>query len=400
MRIATAHSFDAAVSSLQRRQQDMSDVQQQMTTGKRVSKPSDDPVAAARAERAAASISRSDTDLRTADTSRNVMNLTESALGQAVDLLQSARETMVQAGNGTYSASERQALAAKLSQIRAQLFATANRSDGAGGYLFGGQGSAAPPFVDQVGGVNYIGQGGTNLADASEQVPLTTDGRAVWLQAATGNGVFETRAVTQNGSAWIDAGSVTNPAALTGHDYSIQFSVTGTPAVTTYTVLDNTAGTTVVSGAPYASGKSITVDGMAFAIQGDPANGDSFAIAPSTKSLSVFKALDDAITTLNDGSAPTGKVRQAINQGLRDIDSATNNVVAARSAAGETLNRLDGVTDRLGAQKLASQTEKSNAEDLDMVQAISDFQNQQTGYNAALQAYALVQRMSLMNYIS
>ncbi|MFZ5520256.1 MAG: flagellar hook-associated protein FlgL [Pseudomonadota bacterium] len=400
MRIATAYSYDSAIATLQRRQQDMVDVQGQMTTGKRVSKPSDDPVAAARAERAAALISRAEADQRTADTSRNVMTLTESALGQAVDLLQTARETMVQAGNGTYTAAERQALATKLQQIREQLFATANRSDGAGGYLFGGQGSSAPPFVDTVGGVDYIGQGGSNQASAGEPVPLTTDGRAVWLQAGSGNGVFETAAAVQNGSAWIDAGSVTNPSAITGHDYSIQFSVSGSPAVTTYSVLDTTAGTTLVSGAPYTSGKSIAVDGMSLTIQGDPANGDEFSVKPSDRSLSVFDALDAAIATLSDASAPTGQVKQAINRGLRDIDSVTNNVASARSAVGETLNRLDGVTDRLDAQKLAAKTEKSNAEDLDMVQAISDFQNQQTGYNAALQAYSLVQRMSLMNYIS
>ncbi len=49
--------------------------------------------------------------------------------------------------------------------------------------------------------------------------------------------------------------------------------------------------------------------------------------------------------------------------------------------------------------RLAAQTERSTAEDLDMVQAISEFQNRQTGYDAALKAYSLVQRMSLFNYI-
>ena len=42
---------------------------------------------------------------------------------------------------------------------------------------------------------------------------------------------------------------------------------------------------------------------------------------------------------------------------------------------------------------------QSNAEDLDMVQAVSRFQNEQTSYQAALQSYAMVQRMSLFDYI-
>jgi len=52
------------------------------------------------------------------------------------------------------------------------------------------------------------------------------------------------------------------------------------------------------------------------------------------------------------------------------------------------------------ALKLSSQTERSNAEDLDTTQANSDFSNQQTGYDAALEAYSMVQRLSLFNYFN
>jgi flagellar hook-associated protein 3 FlgL len=54
---------------------------------------------------------------------------------------------------------------------------------------------------------------------------------------------------------------------------------------------------------------------------------------------------------------------------------------------------------RLSEQSLAAQTERSAAEDLDLIQAVSDFQTKQTGYDAALKAYASVQRMSLFNYL-
>ena len=46
------------------------------------------------------------------------------------------------------------------------------------------------------------------------------------------------------------------------------------------------------------------------------------------------------------------------------------------------------------------EADRSRAEDLDMIKGISDFQNQQTGYQAALQTYASVQKLSLFNYIS
>jgi flagellar hook-associated protein 3 FlgL len=77
-----------------------------------------------------------------------------------------------------------------------------------------------------------------------------------------------------------------------------------------------------------------------------------------------------------------------------------NNLQAARTAVGETLNRMEGIESRNSALKLAAENERSTAEDLDMVEAISRFQSQQTGYDAALKSYAMVQRMSLLNYLN
>ena len=73
---------------------------------------------------------------------------------------------------------------------------------------------------------------------------------------------------------------------------------------------------------------------------------------------------------------------------------------STRADTGGTLNRIDSVTDRLGSLELQGKTERSNAEDLDMVQAISEFQSKQSGYDAALKSYAMVQRLSLFQYLN
>jgi len=88
-----------------------------------------------------------------------------------------------------------------------------------------------------------------------------------------------------------------------------------------------------------------------------------------------------------------------VNQGLRDLDASATRIQTARSDAGETLRRIDRVSDRQDALKLAAQTDRSEAEDLDMVQALSEFQSKQSGYEAALKTYASVQRLSLFQYI-
>lgn len=308
MRITAAHAYETSIANLQRRQQELSEAQNRLTSGKRVGAASDDPVAAARAERALAAMVRSEADQRALEASRNVMQQAESALGDAGELLQQARELVVNAGNGSYDDTNRATLANALRGIRNQLLGVANRTDGAGTYLFGGQGTEAPPFVDDTTGVLYQGSAGNSTVPSGETLPMSVDGQRTWLQAK-------------------------NPDT-------------------------------------------------------------------GTWDLSVFSVLDRVIGELGSTGVTGDQVKQFVTEGLKDIDAVSENLLAARAAAGEVLNRTDGIEGRIADSKLAAQTERSNAEDLDMVQAVSDFQNRQTGYDAALKTYSMVQRLSLFQYIS
>lgn len=396
-RISTAHLYDASVEALMRRQSDLSEAQRQLTTGKRVNRASDDPAAAARAERALARELHSNANLRAVQASRSNLELSESTLGSATELLQQAREMIVAAGNASYSDAERANLGQALAAMRSQLLVLANRSDGAGRALFGGQGASAAPFVDAPGGVQFRGVAGELAAGGEAGLTLSMDGQGIWLSAPSGNGVFETRAITSTGTAWVGAGSVTDPPRLTGSSYSVQFAVSG--GLTTYSVLKDGAAT-ALSGVTYASGGLIEIDGIALRINGNPADGDEFDAVPSTPSSSAFQVLDRAAAALRTPLRSASQIQQGLSQDMRDIDAVLGHLLSARSQAGEALNRIDGHDTRLSEAKLQAQTERSEAEDLDMVQAISAFQAKQVGYDAALKAYASVQRLSLFQYIN
>ena len=397
MRFSTANSYNTSLDSLVNRQANLSATQEQMTTGKRVNRPSDDPGAAARSERALASERRGVASQRAVDASSNAMTMTESALADAGGLLQNARESLVAAGNATYSDAERSVIANQLADVRQQLFSVANRTDGAGTYLFGGQGSSQPPFIDAPGGVQFQGTTGPMQAASGEALPLTVDGNSTFMLGRTGNGVFDTKPTTSTGTAWIDSGTVTDPQALTGAKYSVQFGVTN--GATTYSLLKDGAATAQTNLA-FTSGKAIQVDGMSVTIQGKPANGDAFALDPSASNLSVFAALDKAIADLKTPGRSGTQIAQNTAVNLAQLDSVLGQVVSSRSQVGTVMNRITDVSDRLATSKLSDQTQRSNAEDLDMTQAISAFSNQQTGYDASLKAYSMVQRLSLFNYLN
>ena len=308
MRIATAFAFDNSVATLQRRQAVLVESQEQLTSGKRVRKPSDDPAAAAQAERALAQVTRSLSLQRALDASRQAMELTEGALGAAGEVLQQAREHLVAAGNASYTDAERRNLAQAMRAAREELFAIANRNDGAGRYHFGGQGSDQEPFLDAPGGVTYNATNGQARAASGEASPLSIDGERAWLQAA------------------------------------------------------------------------------------DPSNPGG--------TLSLFDVLDRVIGELNTPGQSKVQVGQVVSAGLRDFDASAENLSAWRSRSGEALNRIASMSERLSQTTLDAQRARSEAEDLDMLQAISDFQNRQTGYDAALKTYSIVQKMSLFDYIS
>jgi flagellar hook-associated protein 3 FlgL len=404
MRVSTSNMFDASISTLQRRQQQLQDSQQRLTSGKRVEQASDDPTGAARAERALSAISRVDANQRALEASRNSMSLGEAALGDANEILQQIREAMVAAGNASYSDPEREGLATKITGLRNQLLSIANRPDGSGGFVFAGQGADGAPFVDAPGGVSFVGTAGTiQTGNSLESYALSVDGRMAWEQARSGNGTFKTAVLpnaldaTAPAKSWIDAGRVTNPSQLTGASYQIQ--INGSGAGATYTVTNTTSGVAVSTG-DFKSGKLIEFDGIAMTLTGAAADGDSFEVTPSTGDLRVFDVLDQLIGDLNTPLRADTQIAQTNVEGLRNLDAILGNLQNARTEVGERLNNLDGSQSRMESLKLYNESERSAAEDLDMIQGISDFQTQQSGYDAALKTYASVQRMSLFQYIN
>ncbi|MBB5205933.1 flagellar hook-associated protein 3 FlgL [Inhella inkyongensis] len=402
MRVSTANLYDATIAQLQRRQIEMQQTQVQLTSGKKVAEASDDPTGASRVERSLAAIGRVDANQRALEASRNSMTLAESALGDAGEILQQIREALMSAGNASYSDAERVGLASRVAGLRAQLLSIANRPDGSGGYVFSGQGASQPPFLDEPGGVRFNGVPGTVLTGNLENFALTIDGRQAWEQSRSGNGAFVTddlpNAITGNPArAWIDAGRVTDPQALTGHEYRIEIS--GTAPAQTYSVTDVTTGGVVVGG-PFSAGQSVSFDGLTAQISGPAVDGDSFRITPSTADLRLFDVLDRATAALRTPLRGNAEIQQSNIESLRDLDQVFTTIQNVRSLVGERLNLLDGSETRLSGLKLYNQSERSAAEDLDMTEAISRFEVQKSSYDAALRSYAAVQRLTLFQYLN
>ena len=396
MRIATANTYDNALEQLYKRQSELSAQQERVSTGQRVNRPSDDPAAAAQAERAMTRLTRIDVDQRALESQRAALATAESALGEATGLVQGARDLAISAVNGAYSARDRTTVANQIANLRDQLFALSNRTDSNGVSLFGGLGSSGAPFADTTPGVSFQATAGQRAATATA-LPGAMDGQAIWMDVPTGNGVFKVSLGAGNtGTAWTDAGSVVTPSAQTGDSYSVTFSVVG--GVTTCDIVDTSTAATVAAGQPFVDGAPIQFDGLSVIVHGAPASGDTVAVAPSVQT-NIFKVLDDAIANIGNTSSDN-KLAQSVTLALVEIDASLERLQSARSQAGDWLNRADTITTTQSARSLSLESDRSRAVDLDMAKGISDFNKFQTGYQAALQSYAQIQKLSLFNFIN
>jgi flagellar hook-associated protein 3 FlgL len=391
MRLGTANTFDNTIANLTKRQADIADLQEKLSAGKRVVRPSDDPVGAAQAERAQNRLSRIETDERALKLQVNAMSMVEATLGDSVAALQTLRSLVINAGNGAYNANDRKSLALEMQGLRDQLFNYANRLDSNGNPIFGGLASQAAPFVDAASGVSFSGIGGQRAATTTS-IPGAMDGQTVWMNVPSGNGVFKVDLGVSKGAVSTDAGQVIDPGAVTGNTYELRFS-----SATTYDVINTTTNTTVQSSKPYTQGQAVVFDGLSIVVSGQPATGDTLLVKPSTQ-LNVFKILDDAIASIRNDSGH--QLNHNLSLALTQIDASTNRIESARMVAGDLLNRADTIERNQTDKTLQLTADRSRAEDLDMPQAISEFHLQQTGYDSALKTYAAVQRLSLFNFIN
>ncbi len=202
MRIATANQYEVSVEQLLRRQADVATQQEKISSGLRVNRPSDDPAAAAAAERDRVRINRIAVDQRGLEKQRAAIATAEGALGDAAELTRGIRELVLASGNAGYSTADRTTLANQMRALRDELFALANRTDSNGVPLFGGLGGSGAPFADLPAGVQYQANGGQRAATTTS-LPGTMDGQAIWMNVADGNGTFKvTPGGANTGTAW------------------------------------------------------------------------------------------------------------------------------------------------------------------------------------------------------
>ena len=399
-RISSVEQFRQGIDNILSQQARLNETQLQLSTGKRVNRPSDDPSASTQLLKLSTLRSKTEQYNRNIESARNQLQLQESVLSSVSNVLQRVRELTVQANNATQSDESRAAIADEIYNRVDELLQYANTKDPDGEYIFSGFNARSRAFVESGAGYTYQGDQGERMLQISEdlQVAVRSSGVDVFASAKTGDGRFTllTDAANQ-GNALVSMTSVTD---ATLDDYTLTFAAGANPGdPLTYQVVDSTA--TVVSSGTYEGGATISFGGVSLEVQADPAAGDSFQINESSKQdiFTTLKALADSLNTPNDTNADYALQANNLNIALQSLDQALVTNQTFRTKVGNGLQVLDQRTEANLDNLIRIDTQISEIEDLDFASAVSELNLQTVALQAAQQSYIKIQGLSLFNFL-
>jgi flagellar hook-associated protein 3 FlgL len=410
IRLSTTTIYQSGLNGILKNESDVSYLQQQISSGRRVVTPSDDPLAAGQAITAYQNLNMSTTYGSNRDAANRSLGTEGNTLTSVVSTLTDVLTKVVAAGNGTLADQDRNTLSTVLTQARDALFALANSTDGNGQYMFSGTaGNSVAYAKDPISGkIEYKGNSGQRQVQVEQtrQMSVSDVGSDIFDRATPGSSTYIASAAdTNTGTATFSSPSIA-PSTTPTNNYQVQFVKDGVTGDVTYTVMttDPTTGTsTTTAPAAYTAGDSIDLGGgVSIAIDGAPEDGDTFDVTTSgTSDLDMFGTLGSLITALqspaqNDQAAQS-KLVNMLATANKKLTINLDNVSTVQASVGARQNELDAL-DTTGTQRVLTDNKTlTDLTQVDYYSAISEMSMRQLSLQASMSAFTAVKGTSLFS---
>ncbi|MDQ7912470.1 flagellar hook-associated protein FlgL [Pseudomonas sp. 102515] len=432
MRISTVQAFNNGISGLQNNYGSVTRTQEEISTGKKILTPADDPVASVKLLQISQEEALNGQYNTGMTAAKNSLNTEEAMLSSVETVLTRIREIAVQAGNGALDPTDRASLAKEVGQREDELMNLMNSKDASGKYLFSGSMGDTQPYVRNADGTySYNGDEGQRSVQiaSSTFVPISDSGKDAFENNFNANRVDTTKVATNTGTGRISLGLVEDKAA-----YDSTFPASNPPTATDgigihflddkkYVVYDLAKTPTAAEWAAYdpanppagqlkadsVDGNSSTSDfvrygGVKMQIDGVPAAGDEFKITRDTanEKRSLLNVVSDLRKALESGDGSTEGVYQVRDRAavaLSNLDTAYTQVDGIRGKVGARLNTIDSTSDFIADVSLVNKAVQSDLQDLDYAEALSRYALQNTVLQATQQSFVKVSQLSLFNYL-
>lgn len=384
MRISSLQMFNVARNSMAGANKEIMRTQEQMSEGKRVLTPSDDPVAATKILQLTDELANIDQYLKNIDIGKNNLNMEEAILDGVVNVIQRIQEIGVAAGNtAVLTDKEYKAYTAEVSARMDELVNLLNTRNASGDYIFGGYKSGAEPFAgDAFSGFQYRGDDGQQFIKVSNntKVATTDSGKSAFLDVVSAHNTIETAASptnTSNPPARINVGQVVDQGAYDEfypEDIVISFNADSamSPPGKNFTATERSTGRVIAANQAYVSGNEIVLKGVSIKIIGSPSSG-----SPTVPATRLFGAdmpaafpLDFSANNQSFSVTVGGRTQRLVLDGnITNTADLVANLTSTANGNADRLARLGIQVDSLGFHMPAgaNMTIASGTADIDAV---------------------------------
>ncbi|MCU7554973.1 flagellar hook-associated protein FlgL [Alteromonas sp. ASW11-19] len=407
MRISTNQIYDQNIRAIMDNQRGLTDTQESLATGKKLNRPSDDPVGAAKVIRLTEELDQLNQYQRNIDLVTGSLEQQEAVLSNINDAANRARTLAIQAGSGILSDSDRRAIGAEMEQLRDEVFDLMNSQDADGNYIFAGHQSQNQAFTlnpaATTNPVTFAGDAGENSVQLSDstQVQSTTSGQEVFQNvlarrdfaiSGTPTASVQESLITEQGTFDTFHKNSYDPVTAANNNFRLTLQAGNQAQLT------NINSGAVVDTVSYASGEPFTVKGMQFTLSGSVGDTVDITLDPPAKK-NLANTIDDLYRVLSNSTSGVD-LREAISDAVVGIDNAQEKIALERSSIGGRLNVAESIYETNLDLEIAAKETRSSIEDVDYAEASAEFAKQETALNAALATFPRISNLSLFDYIS
>jgi len=405
MRISSNQIHQVSVNAMLDQQSKLSDIQQQVATGERISSSAGDPVAAARLVDLQQSVDNFEQYQSSINSGRARLEIQEGVLENVVVVIQRVRELILQSNNAIQTNDTRAYIAEEVHQLNEELKGLANSVDSNNDYLFSGSKVKFQPFTDtSKGNFKYNGDDNNRMLQIgpNRKIASGDSGTEVFRTIRNGNGTFNVNTSFNNRGTAVANPGFSSRQYQPGY-FILEFKESALTGDIHYQVADIKGNMVKAADAStkYEEQSEIAFLGVNTSFKGKPKDGDRFMFAPSKNQdlFATLRNLEDTLTNPRKTSNSRAHLSNSLNQSLVSIDQALDNVLKVRSNTGSRLRALDNQQEINTSHLLHLKEIQSEIKDLDYTEAVTRLNLRLTGLEASQKAYSKVQNLSMFDYI-
>lgn len=375
----------------------LSKLQEQISSGKAINRPSDAPIQVTNALEMRSDISGIQQYRRNAEDGRSYLGVVDATLLNANSIFQSMRERALQGTSDTNSDVERSYIGNEVRQSILQLLSVSNTTY-KGDFVFSGQNTDVQPYTLEKGSeaIDNVDGTGTDTTDSFlNNAQLNTP-----IQIFDRNSNDSSTASGNPRVSHILPGTLNIPGLTEGTDFEVdytggQITFLTQAAVDTADTALNPAGITMDFDWIRRSEEDLSQPVMR-AIDKNVVMQVNVTASEVFGPLNEMDAFEASIKLLeglheNDGNR--------ISESITDLDTTFERFLSSQSKVGSRYNQIDQTWGRQGDKEIEATRIMSEIEDLDFAKAISEFTLSESVYNASLQSAARVLQPSLVDFV-